>query len=105
MSQWISIEFECPEHGVFDAIFSRESAPDVEPCPSCERLAPAIVSAPRIKRPLVLDVHRGKSDEQPTPLYMDTEPLADGMDPAEFQAKRAKVWEDHREQQIKKGVS
>ncbi len=100
----IALDFDCPACGLFDLTVERP-APDSISCPTCGESAPSVLSPLRIKRQLVLDVNRGKSDPAPSPLYLDTEPLADGMDPVEFDARRAKVWEDEAERKIKRMVS
>ena len=127
MSGLIMLEFDCPHHGRFEELVQRGddgSTPDERPCqawngsgselldsrgwPSdkpCGAPSPWVISAPRIKHPVVLSAVRGKSDPPPSPYYLNTEALADGMPAHEFDAKRKALWEDHRRKEIKKAVA
>lgn len=91
----IVAEFRCPEHGRFGVSVRRAEIPDEHACPACGASAPWTISAPGLKFPIIVDVHRGKSDEKPHPMACDTEALADGMDLSEWKAKRAAAWRSH----------
>lgn len=99
-------EYECPDHGRFEATVDRTpagDAPDEIPCPvlepegwACERPSPWRISAP-ISRVKMGDVVTGK-DSGPAHgdrHLMNTRPLADGtMTMTEFKAHRARVHAD-----------
>jgi hypothetical protein len=77
--------------------------PPEMPCPIDD--AEHVISAARLKFPFFKGAvfrGNGRPEEQPSPTYMDTEPLADGMPAWEFAEKRKKVWEDWREAKIRK---
>ncbi len=122
----IVAEYDCPSCGRIEQLVQRDAngdPPETVTCgqvfdcgemhgrkygvATCDQYATWTISAPK---PRVLTVRptaavRGKPSEAPSPLYMNTEALADGMEPAEFQARRDKVWAEHRERQIAKAVS
>lgn len=114
----IVLEFLCPKHGRFELIVERSAAPDEAPCPApdedlydwrqggplCDVASPWVVSAPKIKVKYATAATMAKSDPAPSPLYMNTEPLADGMPQWEFDEKRARVWDNWRDEKIKKAV-
>lgn len=101
----IAYEFECPEHGRFEALVPRADDPDEWPCPypeccddhTCGRPSPWRISAPLFK-PQYGAVKRGKSDERP-PWALNTEALADGMSPSEWNANQNKIDRDARRKQ------
>jgi hypothetical protein len=125
-------EYFCPLHGRFEATVDRDEhgdPPATLKCPAVDRCyavdyghiepmqppaidvecpiddAEHVISAARLKFPFFKGpVFRGngRPEEQPSPTYMDTEPLADGMPAWEFAEKRKKVWEDWREAKIRK---
>jgi hypothetical protein len=102
----IVAEYDCSTCGRFELTIERP-APDAMSCPECVELAPWCISAPK---PRILTVKptaavRGKPADAPSPLYMNTEKLADGQTPAEFAKERAKVWREERERQIRKTVA
>lgn len=105
-------DYECPDHGRFEALVSRP-APDKAPCPArweagpcsgpCGYESPWRISAPGAVRARRGEVVQGKVDPHPGDHYvMDTRPLADGMPMAEFKARRAKVHRDIALNQMRK---
>lgn len=103
----IASDYLCSDHGRFDAIVERDAsgaAPSSIACPSCGAASDRVLSAVRLKFPLFQIATRGKSDPAPSPYYLDTEPLADGMELEEFTARREKLWEEHRLDEIKRTV-
>jgi hypothetical protein len=113
--------YTCPEHGEFDAEVQRDEngeAPDViectfdhfddcdEPRSGCGLPAtwtPSPVAA-RVRR---IEAVKGKWEKPERPTFLDTRELAEGMDPDDFQEKRAQVWERKRQEdvmKVKKGL-
>lgn len=91
----ILADYRCPAHGVFEEIVERP-APDYLACPECNDVSPWTPSSPLIKSPTFISTHRGKSDEKPHPMALDTEPLADGkVTMAEFRKQREAAWRAH----------
>ena len=99
-SALIAAEFECPEHGVFEALCHRDA--DTHLCPACGAVSDWRISAPMSGRPAFISARRGKNEEKPFPTAMDTEALADGMPMHEWKAQREKIWNDHEYKQWKK---
>lgn len=97
---WINLEFYC---GDCDAVTNEtveRPPPDSFPCEICGRLAERCLSAVRFKAQMVT-VKQGKSDGPPSPLYMDTKPLADGMPYYEWRDQRDKVFNEDRRRRVK----
>jgi len=87
-------EYDCPDHGRFEAQVDRSSIPDFHPCPDCSALSPWRISAPLFK-PQRGAVAQGKIAESPHQLALDTRPLAEGMPLREWKKRRAAMWRDH----------
>lgn len=97
---YINLDFYC---GDCDAVTNEtveRPAPPSFPCEVCGQLAERCLSAVRFKQQLVT-VNRGKSQERPSPLAMNTEPLADGMSYHRWRKERDKVFDEHRRKRIK----
>lgn len=118
----MTAEYECPVHGRFKAVVSRDEngdPPAEQPCPAevsaetnlvqvpaagvapapvrvdqCGIPSPWRISAPGLRFPRS-DFRRGKSDPPPHELACDTRDLGEGMPMDEWKAKRAKLWADH----------
>lgn len=94
---YVSREYLCLEHGVFDELVERNHAAQRMPhaCPICGAASEPAMSAPhgRVK---LGEVMRGKVEAAPSPYALDTQPLADGMPLSEFKARRRKLWDDKR---------
>lgn len=101
----ITLEFTCDQHGPFETREDSATAPDENACPVCGAASPWTPSSLHMGTRYAVAATRARSDEAPSPYYLDTEPLADGMPMHEFQAKRDKLWEEHRLDQIKKAIS
>jgi hypothetical protein len=86
--------WSCSSCGGWDDTIERGAPHEPRPCPGCGELAEPTISAASVKIPRG-SVLRGKSAPPPTPYHLDTTPLADGMDPEEFRARRRKLWWDH----------
>jgi len=103
----LACEYMCPEHGRFDALVDRNSAGDPPAsvvCPmNCELEAEHVISAP-MGRVRLTEVARGKADDKPTPLALDTQALADGMPMKEWKARRASMWRTHDYAEFKKNT-
>lgn len=118
-SQPLLAEYMCPVHGRFDAIVDRDAngdPPKSVACPmvddlldldrepvACGLEAEHVISAisGHVKRG---EVTRGRNDEKPTPLALDTEALADGMPLKEWKARRQAMWRAHDYAEFKKNV-
>src|SRR5688572_6427817 len=70
-------------------------APDFVECEFCSEQAQWVPSAiiGRVRR---VEAVRGKWEKPERPTYLDTHDLGEGQSVEEFQAKRRKVWRDHR---------
>ena len=88
-------EYGCPEHGPFDLTVDLSTSSQPRPCPTCGSLSERTLNANIHTRIDHLSFVRGKSAEKPTPLAMDTRPLAEGMPLKEWKARRRKLWRDH----------
>ena len=115
--------YRCPEHGEFDTEVERDKrgeAPDVIACPitcppccrcegrdercpyttgPCGDLATWVPSRIACHMPRVTAV-RGKWEPPERKTFLDTRELAEGMDPDDFAAKRAAVWEEKRQEDV-----
>ena len=103
----IAADYLCPEHGRFDSLEVRGEgglAPAERPCEICGAPSSRAMSAPLFK-PQRGAVSQGKEAPRDSPLIMDTKPLADGMPYHEWKAKRDKLFEDKRYEQIKRQLS
>lgn len=110
-------EYECPEHGVFEATVQRTDAgdpPDEQPCPvltdpgsdiddmPCCRPSPWIMSAPKmavLSAKTTAVVRGGDMTDRP-PWMLDTRPLAEGMSYAEWSKKQDALQRDRRRQEL-----
>lgn len=114
-------DYECPEHGVFEAQVQRDENGDPpamanclltesfvrmndgtgwHPVP-CGRRSPWRISAPSLKRdsiPCFAAVRGGDSERRPGML--DTRPLAEGMPVKEWKAKQADATRERRYHQL-----
>lgn len=98
---YINLDFYCGDCDATTSDLVERPPPDSYPCEICGALAERCLSAVRLKTQLVT-VTRGKPDPMPSPLAMDTQPLADGMPYYEWREKRAKVFDEDRRRRIKK---
>ncbi len=106
----IVMEYMCPEHGRFESLEPRATAPDSLPCPEidphdvdCGLASPWSPSAPKPHMAVGV-VQTGSSVERP-PTALDTRPLADGMKLSEW--KKREQHKDRvavRDKLIKKGI-
>jgi len=122
----ITVDFECPVHGRFEARVPRGEdgdPPATWPCPSLAwttRRAKAISrsvaeryvgypcglvaywrpGAPAVHTQFVISAHRGPGDAKPHPEAMDTRPLAEGRR-NEFRRARKKLREERRHKRVK----
>jgi hypothetical protein len=101
----ILVEYVC------DGCAERYESLEERPAPSrvlhaCGCSAERVLSAPKPKIVTVrpTPVSRGRYEERPGPRAMDTRALADGASMDEFKAKRRKVWQEQRYQQVKREV-
>lgn len=111
--------YTCPEHGEFDCEVRRDArgeAPDVIECPVVYQLfegspefgmvhcrlesrwTPSPSIACRVRR---VEVVRGKWEKPERKTFLDTRELGEGQSMEEFRAKREKVWEERRREDIK----
>ena len=70
-------------------------------CNECHRLATwtPTPTACRVRR---VEAVKGKWEKPERPTYLDTRELAEGMDPDDFAAKRAAIWERKRQEDVMK---
>lgn len=118
----VTADYECPEHGRFEATVPRDTngdPPDDVPCPVveqrgggvfvplpltigvvCQQRSPYVMSAPGHVKVKAGEVVRGKSDARPPEHnVMDTSLIADGMPLDEFKRRRAAV---HRDESLRR---
>ncbi len=91
----IILEFDCPDHGRFEAMVERSEPNDTHPCPDCEVPAPWTISAPLVRIKLASAATQGGYVKPDHPLALDTRELGEGMSMQEWRAKRAKKWAEH----------
>jgi hypothetical protein len=60
------------------------------------------MSAPHIGTVWAAAATRGRPEQAPTPDYLDTQPLADGVDYHDWKAKQRAFQRDKRRAQIKR---
>lgn len=109
-------EYLCPVHGVFSCEVIKEpngDAPDAVACPirisqEFEELDEPECGQPSIWTPSRLacrvkkwEVVRGKYAKPERKTYMDTRDLGEGQDLDEWKAKRAAIWEEKRQADVK----
>lgn len=114
----ILCDFECPKHGVFEAVADADA--ESHPCPQPTGVTIPItadyerdstvelcgLSSPwsptpvmgRVKR---WEVVRGGWEKPERKTFLDTRDLGEGQDPDEFRAKRSVIWEEQRHREIK----
>jgi len=97
-------EYECADHGRFDAWVSRNDTPDEVPCSECGSPSPWVISAPLFKPQLACAAVKGKSDPVPHAMALDTRELGDGMPLAQWQKKRAAQWREHDRKKVDKDL-
>lgn len=97
---YINLDFYCGDCDATTNETVERPPPPSYPCEICGRLAERCLSAVRFKTPLVT-VKTGKSDGPPSPLAMDTSPLADGMPYYEWRQKRDKVFDEERRRKLR----
>jgi hypothetical protein len=106
MSQWLALDFDCPEHGAFESLWDkRDGDPISEPCPDCGAASPKVTAYAVRGRMKLGEVTQGKNDTALPPHIMSTEALADGMPMAEWKAGRKKERIERRHTWAKKQVS
>lgn len=104
----ITADYECPEHGRFEALVSRDdegNPPADELCGShtgifCGRRSPWRVSCPPVHTQFVVSATQGKSAPKPNADALDTRPLAEGRK-NEWRAQRKKLREERRHARVK----
>ena len=79
-------EYRCPAGHQFDEIVDRADDPAEHAC-ACGETAARIISAPRLKFPLVSVTTTGRSVSERPPNVPDTSLLADGMDIGEWKQR------------------
>lgn len=111
--------YTCPEHGEFDAEVQRDGrgeAPDVIACMvqlSFDTRDPSIrpgycgllcswTPSPVAGRVRRIEAIKGKWEKPERETFLDTRDLAEGMDVEDWQAKRKKVWDRKREEDVMK---
>lgn len=102
---YILLEYTCGSCGLrVESLESRSSpSPSVScPCPSCPGTAERVISAPKVGTVWATAVTRGKSDERPSPGYLDTRGMADGQTRREWKAERRKYRSDQRRAEIRR---
>jgi hypothetical protein len=101
-------EYECPEHGRFEALVERDATGDPPGdvlCGShtgifCGRLSPWRISAPAVHTMFVVSATQGKSAPKPHAEAMDTRPLAEGRK-NDWRKQRKKLKEERRQKRVK----
>ena len=103
---YIIVEFSCAPCGRRFESLENRPPPDAAPCPSCGESSERVISAPKHKTVWASAVTTAKSDPPPSPYYMDTRPLAEGMPLAEWKEKRRKMWaeKDRADLKAKTGI-
>lgn len=74
-------EYECPEHGVFEAMNTMARSAEPAPCPTCDLRCGRIVSAPRLAsmpRAQVLARDRNERSRHEPRLSSSPDPHGDG---------------------------
>jgi hypothetical protein len=101
---FVMLEFLCEEHGRFESLELRATAPDAAPCPECGASSPWCISSP-LPKPQYGAVSQGKVSKAPVPLALDTEPLANGMSMRDWKKRRKALWDNERIKRVKRMVS
>lgn len=105
---WIVIDYRCTSCGeLTESLEKRSAIPPSIACssPGCaDAMAERTVSAPmpRVLTARVQAVTTAKGGPPPSPGYMDTQPLADGMGWRTWKKKRQAYRSDQRHAQIKR---
>lgn len=119
-------EYLCPVHGRFELTVDRDTngdPPEEATCPArverrmfdlfgatgeererlqtCRRVSPFAVSAPGYCKVKNVEAVRGSYEKPARETYTNTENLGEGQDLDDWWDDRAKVWERHRESEIK----
>jgi hypothetical protein len=107
--------YTCIEHGEFDAEVMRDeqgNSPDFAPCPvplnviidgvraRCEMPSPW-TPTPVFGKVKSWEVVRGNWERPERKTFTDTRDLGEGMSYDEWKKKRAKVWEERRQQEVR----
>jgi hypothetical protein len=96
-------EYLCDSHGRFEVLVDRVESPDEVPCPDCG--SPALwspSSAPSVHVQFVVSATQGKSDPKPHKRSMDTRSLGEGQRMSDWRKERKKVWEQERQERVKR---
>lgn len=96
-------DYECPDHGRFEALVERLQSgepPDYVHCSICHLECPWRISAPAVHTMFVISADRGRNDPKPHPNAMDTRPLAEGRK-KEWRLARKKLREERRHRRVK----
>lgn len=104
MSQWFLLDYRCRSCGSVSESLESRSAPakTIAPPCGCAARADRVLSPIRIGTVWGYAAVRGKSDPPPTPEYLDTEPLADGVSYDDWKKKQRAQQRDKRRAQIKR---
>ncbi len=115
----ILADFDCPEHGIFEALVDAdlEFACCTEPRAACTCIHPddrcgvdcvtecGIVSpwspSPVRGRVRIGEVVRGGVDQPDSPMYLNTRELGEGMPMSEWREKRDKMYAERRHKESK----
>ena len=89
---YVMAEYLCPTCGRVESLETRPAPKWITH--DCGSKAEACISATHFKT-CYATVTRGKSDPPPSPMALNTEPLASGMKRSEFRKKRREMWRDH----------
>jgi hypothetical protein len=105
-ASFITAEYRCEEHGVFETTVARNEIsgdpPASHACPECGLEAPWTISAPGVHTKFVISVSRGKNDPKPHPFATDTRSLGEGQPYREWKAGRKKLFESDRRARVKR---
>lgn len=96
-------DFRCPEHGVFEATVPRDQSDDA-PCPTCGTSSPWSPSAV-LGRVQEVSAVQGKWAPKPNKYAMDTTSLGEGQTYKEWRAGRRKLWEEKRNERMRRYLS
>jgi hypothetical protein len=102
---FITAEFRCPAHGVFEATCERDERgdpPPSAPCPECSRASPWTISAPGVHTKFVISVSRGRNDPKPHHLATDTRSLGEGQSFSDWKKGRRKLFAEERHKRVKR---
>jgi len=105
MSQWIMLDFTCPDHGDFEELWDKREGEPVAVLCECGQSSPKVAAYALSCTMKLGEVTQGKNDTEMPPHIMSTKELADGMPMSEWKAGRAKKRQEERRAWSKKQVS